>query len=1217
MKQRLLSVCAALALAVGAFAQTWFAPIAPTAPASPALSLLESAVDVEDGGNYFVMNVGEAQFLTAANDWATQISLSANATPYMQITTVLQEGMENTWVMRRTNDSADKFYGSNHDRQNGYNPPAGRNQLFRSGATGYVDYNNNSGSSPYWAFNKNDNGYYYIQSSLEQTEFPNAADEYAGSTGAGNPVGFTKTIEDANIEWAFIPVESVDLTTDYQALIDEYAAQMEVYNADLAYYEAQQALYDKLNEAVKYGVPYADASAVYNNADATLEELQAAYTALAPAVNRAAVLASIGDSSEDNPIDITSYVLVNPDFTQGNVDGWTVAQMGENLGYQDNSTYTTEETGVSLNQFIEAWYPTGTGALGDGGLSQSILGLPAGRYRLECDAIASWQGDENIEVHGVYLYYNNGSYTIHSEESLYTLNGKPQHFTFDFDYDGADAMTIGLMTSSTNANWVAADNFKLSAIGEVQTPATYTALRALYTEASGVYADAEYAQATVKDACETAINEAEDLISTTPEKERSDEYQAAYDKLSAALADMKVSVAAYNKFSDLVEKLLADDETYGNKTGYEDYVAKVEELLDAYQPALEDGTYTPEQIDEAIAAFQPLLRAAVQKAFDEAVASGQPLSEDLDITPLFDGLDYVYSTSAKQYPNLPDTLWQNATATTLFKTQYGTAEVWNDHSFDIYRELQLPKGKYTITVNAFYREASNADNYANFQADAISGFSYLYAGNVQTTLLNSANLVTSEEVQTWANFAAEGEDPLYVPNNQQAAHYTFTTEPYAEQTLSTVSTVLGTDGTLRFGIKSGEGLQDNQWTVWEGFHIYYNAASASDYDAELESLMAQAAEANTGGVLETENKLEKAQEAGDKALEADDVATKTAAIAQLTEAIDYAAKSRQLAQDLIGALETYENKLASATDITSNYDKFETMLEEINAAVEAEKFESNAQIEGWIEALPTEWTNYMLGWTELDNAAGDNPVDFSLIITNPTFDADGYAGWTADFETKNGTDTDGCVEFWNGSNFDFHQDLPMLRPGFYRLSVNAYYRAGKSEDEIGALNATDSVPTNEAYLYAGDVAQKLYQWSDMTNGALAGTLAELQDTYPGLNGTNYTLGAETAFCAPNTRSAFQTFIEAGRYENYVIFEYKEGQGPITIGIRKEATVAYDWVPIDNFVLQYLGTEAPVAVNSIAADTHTAPTAIYNLAGQRVSKVTKGVFIIDGRKVAVK
>ena len=1219
MKKRLLSVITALVCSLSmAYAQTWTAPVAPTVPTSPALALAEESSDVEDGGNYYVLNVDMGQFLTGANDWGTEISISADGTPYMQVTASLQNGYDNAWVLWRTNDAADKFYGSNHDRQNGYNPPAGRNHLFRQGDNGYVDMNDQRGD--WFMLTKNNNGYYYIQSSPDENKFENALEEYAGGTEPGMPVKFTCTSDAPNIEWAFIPVEVIQGMEDLQAQLDAYKEQLNEYSTALELYEARLALYNKLNDAAKYGVPYAEASAVYNNADATVEELNDANTALTAQVNHAIVIASIEESSEDNPIEITEYVLANPDFTQGNIDGWTVAKMGVNIGYQDNNTYPMTGTdGVpSLIRFIEAWRNYSEGTLGDGSISQSIAGLPAGRYRLECDAIASWQASDETQVEGVYLYYDNGSFIVHSEESLATLNNIPEHFAFEFDYDGAEAMTIGLMTSNTNANWVAADNFKLFAIGAVQTPATYTALRALYGEATQIYGTIEYAQTSLKETLENALDEANALVSVTAEQEKSDQYKAAYDKLNSALTDIKSSITAYKQLEALVETLTADDQKYADKPGYEDYVNTVEELLDEYVTALEDGTYTTAQIQEAVEAYEPLLKQAVQKKFDEMVASGTPAKEPLDITPLFDGMTYQYSTNTVRYPDLPDTLWQNATEDTSFKTQYGTAEVWNSHVFDIYREIQLPKGKYTITVEGFYREADNVTNYANFIDEYTYGVSYLYAGNVQTPIFNVAGIASDQEITGWGSFVSRDGITLYQPNNQYTAHGVFTSSDYADILLSSVSTVLSEDGTLRFGVKNGEGLQDNQWTVWEDFHIYYNAASSSDYDAEIIALMEQANEAEHGGVIEAINKLENAQQAGNEALDTDDVATKIATIAQLAEAVQYAAKSVELVLDIMDKAITYDDKLNNLpADIVSSNESFVQLLDAINEAIENESYESNQQIEGWIASLEDEFLSYILEWTDLDEATEQNPVDLTMLVANASCAGGKTVGWSYEAEYIAGADGDGCIEFWKSSNFDIHQTLPRLRDGYYVLSVNAFYRSGTSDNEIGVLNATDSIPTNEAYLYAGKDAQKLVQWSDFEKGALLGTLAENQETYAALNGTNYTMADNAVFCAPNSRSAFQTFNDAGRYLNQLTFHYTEGQGAITIGIRKTLTIDTDWAAMTNFKLNYIGTAVPDAVESIAASTKTETDAIFNLAGQRVQKAQKGIYIIGGKKVLVK
>ncbi len=331
MKQRLLSVFAIAALSIGSvMAQSWTAPVEPK---NPTQQLMELATPPEIDGNYFVMNVGEGQFLTGANVWATQISLSSDATPYMELTVKDNDsGYENTYFLVRPNDAKDKFYGD-HGRENGYNPPAGRNKLFRAGDDGYVDYNGNAGSSPLWMFNLSENGYYYIQSSIDDGVFPNAADEYAGSTGAGKYVSFTKTIEDANIEWVFIPVASVP---------EDYATQAAVYAEDMQIYNARLALYELLNEAAKYeGVDYKSASDVYNNPESSLGEINAATEALKPVVAKAVVIAIIALES-GSYVGSQSVEITSP--TEGATIYYTL----------DGSDPTAESTAYTAPISIEA-----------------------------------------------------------------------------------------------------------------------------------------------------------------------------------------------------------------------------------------------------------------------------------------------------------------------------------------------------------------------------------------------------------------------------------------------------------------------------------------------------------------------------------------------------------------------------------------------------------------------------------------------------------------------------------------------------------------------------------------------------------------------------------------------------------------------------------------------------------------------------------------------
>lgn len=233
-----------------ASSQTW---VAPEAPVNPANELLWMATDVQPGGNYFIMNVGEAQFLTGANNWGTQISLSDNATPYMQVTVEESPTYENTYMLVRTNDNSDVFYGyASQGRDSGFSPTPGWTHLFRDGEYGYVDMNNQGGDQ--FVLTRSPGGYYYIQSQAAEGLFPNAAAEYAGGTGAGNPVSFIRTEGDVDIEWAFIPVESIDMAS-YEQKAAAYAEAWPLYQERLL-------LYDVLNQAQAAGVDYTRASMV-------------------------------------------------------------------------------------------------------------------------------------------------------------------------------------------------------------------------------------------------------------------------------------------------------------------------------------------------------------------------------------------------------------------------------------------------------------------------------------------------------------------------------------------------------------------------------------------------------------------------------------------------------------------------------------------------------------------------------------------------------------------------------------------------------------------------------------------------------------------------------------------------------------------------------------------------------------------------------------------
>ncbi len=1235
MKHRLLSVLAMCTMTISVMAQTWEAPVAPTAPAVSAEDYQAGYSD-EPGPDYYLYNVGAGQFVTGANSWATQISLTSDGVPYLKLQ-----------IENLVSTDADTYpecvkifvhgtyttYGSN-GRENGYS--TGNKYLFRDSETsGFID--RNTQAVWYWQFTKAESGNYYWQSApgMGDNKFPNSSEQYARGVAAGAAVAFDATFDDTNIEWQFVPAEGIDLSV-YAA----YADLMKVY-------AARKTLYDLAQEAILYDVATDDALVVYNNDEATVAQLEAATEALRPAVNKAGLDYAIVHSTLDEPYDITSYVLVNTDFSSGNIDGWIVDQIGQNLGYQANSAYTNDyvdddgnDVHASLNQFIEAWYPLSTGALKDGSIRQVVKNLPEGRYRIEADVMAVRQedgyGEDGLDLqHGIYLYYNNGVYTIHSGD-LSTANGKPNHYKFDFDFAGAEEMEIGLMSQGTNCNWMGLDNFKLYAIGPCLDPPAYQALIALVNSTRSYYDDEPKASAAATEAFKTAFENAEDLIAEQSDSELAAAYENAYNTLEAARRTLVETVDAYTQLELFLDQLYSDSEHYADMKGYDDVADLVDELYSQYQTAWEDGAYTAEQATEAIANYSTQIRDAVTKVFEankgKALAEIGDGADGLDITALFEHMAFANGTTQTAYANgypAEEPAWQNATSTGNFKVNYSTAEVWNDTSFDIYRELtELPKGKYTITVKGFSRRASHADNYAAFTSGDEETFAYLYANRQQTNLTNAALVTRSVPFVEGNDYnAGTDEEPIYIPNGQQAAHMAFNDSELADIVLNAVSAYITTDGgTLRIGVKGGEGLEANQWTVWEDFRIYYNGISAEALNEDIENLMAELSNMVTYGVEQAEALQADALDKATEAITSDNEEDKTAAYDALNEAIDYLTGSGELVSKLMDLYIDIEDRINNLFLSPSFEDEaYAELFQNVGNAIGASTYTSNEEIEQWIETLNDGFLAYVLSNTDFADASLDAPVDASGIITNATFDNSTKDGWITEAETVGGSGGDGCVEFWQSSTFNFYQELPTLRDGYWRLEVDAFYRAGATNNECLVLDqiaaGQDTALVNAAYLYAQNgthlMSVKLVQWSDIERGAFEAA----DSTYEAIAGT-YTGGGVT-FDAPNNKTQFQSFIGMERYHNTVDFVYNKEDGPVRIGIMKQVAVANDWLPIDNFRLSYLGTEAPSAVSNLAADSRTAGIdAIFTIDGRRVNALSRGINIVrraDGRvqKVLVK
>ena len=1166
MRKKLLSLVALAFVAIGISAQTW------TAPEKPSFEY--EGLDPVSGGVYRVLNVESGQFLAGGqvwHSWSTSTALTsvdkALQFTLTQYTENLMEDEDPYWTFARTTDGKFTFISAasvaGHE---------GWGEM-------HVDMNNQG--HQYFELLKQENGTYHIRAQRYDSDYGEGMEGWeqkcwgwAGpdSEPTNAVYGSLDPAEGFYCDWLF-----VQLT---QEQMDEIKAANDFYTAKLALFQQYQLIIEE--NLAQYGVSYGDYTEAYNGDDITA--IKEATTALAAAVVEARKTKAFAEGSDENPTDVT-FLLANPTLA-GNMNGWTIdVPNAQNKQYQ-GASYTNDavpETdpnyGVTIAGFIEAWLPSGGAGLGNGKIYQSVE-LPLGKYILGVDVMATNQAESDLEmsretVEGLQLYALGGG--IDNGVDVRSRNGKPEHYDFEFITAGGTT-ELGLRMVNATANWFGADNFTLKYKGNdidpyfIGLPQVIASAEALEATLSEVYANT-----TVKDDFTDALSAARETYND-PEGN----FQEAYTNLSNAIEALNTSIAEYKKLEALVARAQADADDYeGFQIGDD-----ISDNLDEYNGGLEDGTATNEQIEAWIEAYDPALLEGVKAAFAEASAE-----KPLKISILGSNLDYADNAKEPWVATLTTSLGGDG-----YKVNYHNGEVWQNSFSCLQTISDLPAGQYTIKAKAFYRDGGNAATYEAYQNGEFQVTTYLVANaNKQAVpcLAVAAELgETAPEGSAYAQTSGDGEDPsgIWMPNSQQSAEWAFIN--HADDLTCEVSTYLANDGDLTFGMRNDDIAEaNNQWSVWTGFEIYYTGKSVNALYDQVQALMDQASSMNVEKNVAADQKIQNALTAGDEVTPESSEADLTAVANQLIEAIEYAQNYAALETKLRETTQTYYDLLYTATIVGSD-NSLDELLQQVQAVLDDESGEltyaSNEEIEEWIATMPTKWFAYVLSQDGFEDASETNALDVTTLIINADFEAAASRGqqapyWTTDpMGANNGYQDnntysngeivlDHFIECWrNGAVLDdgrIYQTLAAALPaGFYTLEADAHAVFQNGYPEGGIQGVTLMVTDGEKY------------WE--------------------------------------TPIAVDPDITSGTPKHFVVPFESDGTSVLTVGIRVQSTNA-NWLAADNFKLMYIGQTAPDAVENIAAATEKKTVVIYNLAGQRVQKAVRGLYIINGKKVLVK
>lgn len=976
--------------------------------------------------------------------------------------------------------------------------------------------------------------------------------------------------------------------------------------------ELKVELLKVIEDGVDLGADTSDAQAVYDNPNATLAQVQAAIEAQL-ALN------------EEKKIDLSAYFLKNPHFTKDEpvvggictydydcpkngiaatnfsmlpVENWTPSKTDNGVaagvyavksdaflggtGFLPPTTMSDGSTEGKVLGFVSCWTATAN-------YTQSVT-LPAGKYQI----IISYYnagGTTAIDKNLMGFVDDNGTEYLGTSKTFPVGKWTSETIKFELEEETSGYFTMGYKAANTgsgNMPHFFIEGISLIFSGELNIDPSLLALQSVLTTANKLLDESGDFQASLREEFEDAIDAGQKLSDDYSDDAEAN--QAAYDAINGLMDQVKASIQAYKDLQEFYDgDLFKASEKY--TTGA--LGTQISQMSSDVDAALSDYNWTTEKIRETIASLPNIIKAGVQAMWDAAVASGEKLEEDLDITPLFEQMAYTYSETALKNTAIPDKEWNYGNASE-FKTQYGTAEVWTQSPFTVSRTLaEMPKGRYTITTKGFYRTAGNGDNLANY--DAGNNLAFVFARNSRTPLTNVAELVSSEQPEGWDE-AASGQ---YVPNSQLAAYNIFEDPANDELLTKSVVTTLLEDGDLNFGITT-EQMESNCWTIWYSFTITYNAADESGAADELKALLdlvqdyKDSVEEDQGFWLVTkaESDLDDAVSQAEGAEEGtvDEI---KAAMKVLTDALDYAKQATSLVEEFTQAAADYASLLDEYEQTHSDFIAYDERFDELcNLPDDVLSYEDNDEIQGYIDELPVALVNYAMS-QDLSYASEDDPVEITLAILNYDFEAGNTNHWTI---TGSGDDSkigqnqgyqsasytneaeeitvSKFIEAWREKPTPLHDGditqtiVAVLPEGYYMLEADAW-STNQTEIPEGGIQG--------AYLYAG-------------NGV---------DTWKTSIGITET---------------------AGTPKHFAVKFYSDGINKTNIGLLVQDTNA-NWIAADNFSLWYIGEDTPDALGAVKDAAQGRIQAIYSVSGARKSTLVRGLNIVkttDGaRKVLVK
>lgn len=811
------------------------------------------------------------------------------------------------------------------------------------------------------------------------------------------------------------------------------------------------------------------AKAVYDNTSSTKEQLEAAVAQLAEdleAWKKSQI--DWSSASASSPLTITQ-LLNNPNF-EGSVSGWSGTGMayGYNAGEHFNKTYDTYQT-VS-------------------GIPAGVYGLKAQAYYRAGDAGPAWtnfnaNAENNAMVYAtdVTAEKDGESFTspiMSAYEGILPNNSLGGSELKATDEDGNDFFIPNNM--ETGQTYFTAGYYKDNAVVFAVTEGTaqvgvkkektvgndWSMFNAFELEYYGNGADAYQ---LMMDNYLTSIPDYSAAVATEGDKEdfltviKSSDKVATYEefllnraRIQAAEVFLKANIDAWAALDAEVEAAtkVATNPDYSGSD-----VQDLADELDEYAKRIKKGrTMTTDEVIEYTAKIKEMKEAAVQNS----IKPGADFTDQI-VNPNFAEGEKGW-TFEKSGGNVRASAGDKM------------AEGWKS-TFDIYQEITgVPVGFYEISVQAFYREGRGESSWLKYfdqetkerRADAPESKAYIYMNNVKNHIPDVYTFAAVEGFYSGATYKSP--DNYYYPDDMKAAGEAFALKKYPA---SAFGLIAKKGDVMRIGLKGDYPDADN-WGAFTDFKLTYWGFQADIIQPQLEAALDQLQSIDSPMGSDVLEELYVTVDAGYDAIKHQDGKEMFNALAACYDVLDKVETSIALYAAVESKITELDDAMADSQASSETINEAEVLLDELNNSyydmTDAQLAEAIEKVDAMIKKLAIPG--------DIDEASDENPIELTMLITNPSFETGDLTGWTKNDkatgdtgvkDNSNGTYTitnaDGMYVFntWNSGGVEGNFFVSQTLKDFPRTGTYAVMAIGASDAEnVIALSATQEEAADTA-----------------------------------------------------------------------------------------------------------------------------------------------------------